>query len=68
VFSDDFDRYTIVNDLSLLLESPVVRVNELGETEFSGNENSLSSWELELSSSESLLSLSLEVWSSSNGN
>lgn len=68
MLGDDFDRYTIVNDLTLLLESPVVRVNELGETEFSGHENSLSSWELELCSSESLLSLSLEVWSSSNGN
>jgi len=67
VLGDDLNRYSIIDDLSFLLESPVVRVNELSETEFSGNEDVLSTWELELSSSEGLLSLGLEVWLSSNG-
>ena len=48
VLGSDLDGDTIWDDLSFLLESVVVRLDELGETEFSGDEDLLSSWELEL--------------------
>ena len=50
--ADGLDANSVWDDLTLLLESVVIRLNELGETELSGDEDFLSSWELELSSSE----------------
>ena len=65
--SDGLDTNTIWDDLTLLLESVVIRLNELGETELSGDEDLLSSWELELGSSEGLLSVWNILWVDSHG-
>ena len=48
VLGDDLDVNTIWDDLLLLIESVVVRLDEVSETEFSGDEDLLSTWELEL--------------------
>ena len=50
--SDDLAADTIVDDLAAGSESVVVGLNELGETELSGDEDLLSTWELHLGSSE----------------
>ena len=57
MFSNDFDIDTISDDLAILLESVVVGLVELGETELSGDEDLLTSWELELGSSQGFLSV-----------
>ena len=57
VVSDDLNTDTITDNLSFFLEFVEVRLEELGETVFSRDEDLLSSWELELSSSQSFLGL-----------
>ena len=60
----DFDVNTIIGDLSFLLKSIVISLNQLSETEFSGNENLLTTGELELRTTESFLSV-LNIFGSS---
>ena len=64
---NDLDGNSISDDLTLLVESVVVRLNELGETELSGDENLLSTGELELSSSEGLLGVGNVLGGNSDG-
>jgi len=54
VVSDDPAADTIINDLTTGCESVVIGLDELGETELSGDEDLLSTWELHLGSSEGL--------------
>ena len=54
MFRSDFDGNTVRDDLSFLLESVEVSLDDLGETVLSGDEDLLSAWELELGSSEGL--------------
>ena len=54
MLGSDLDANAVWDDGSLLLESVVVRLDELGESELSGDEDLLSAWELELGSSEGL--------------
>ena len=55
VRSNGLDTDSIADDLSLLLEPVVVGLDVLGESELSGDEDLLSTGELELGSSEGLL-------------
>ena len=55
MLSDNFDTNTVWDDLLLLLESVVIRLDKVGESEFSGDEDLLSTWELELGSSQGFL-------------
>lgn len=48
---------TVTLDLAIVLESDEIRVNVRGESVFTGDENLLSAWELELGTTESLLSV-----------
>ena len=57
MFSNDLDTDTISDDLSIFLESVVVGLVELGESELSGDEDLLTSWELEFGSSQGFLSM-----------
>ena len=57
MFSNDLDTDTISDDLSIFLESVVVGLVELGESELSGDKDLLTSWELELGSSQGFLSV-----------
>ena len=63
----DFDVNTIIGDLSFLLKSIVISLNQLSETEFSGNENLLTTGELELRTTESFLGVSNIFGSSTDG-
>ena len=65
---DDLALTSISNNLSLFLKSIIIRFNEFSKSEFSGNENLLSTWELELWSSESFLGVSDVLLSTSNWN
>ena len=65
--SDGLDTNTIWDDLTLLLESVEIGLNMWGESVFSGDEDLLSSWELELGSSEGLLSVWDILWLHSDG-
>ena len=65
---DDLALTSISNNLSLFLKSIIIRFNEFSKSEFSGNENLLSTWELELWSSESFLGVSNVLLSTSNWN
>merc|ERR1719231_1895337 len=67
VFSSNLDTDSIWDDLSSLLKSVVVSLDELGESVLSGDEDLLSSWELELGSPESLLSVVNILWVGSHG-
>ena len=67
VGSLDLNTDTVWNDLALLLESVVVRLDQLGESELSGDEDLLSTWELELGSSERLFGVVDIFWVTSNG-
>ena len=67
MLGSNLDRDTIWDDLLLLLESVEVGLDEFGESEFSGDEDLLSTWELELGSSESLLGVLDVVWVASEG-
>lgn len=67
VLGEGLDADTISLDLTTSLESVEVGHNVLGETVFTGDEDLLAAWELELSSSESLLSGGNVLWFSSNG-
>ena len=55
MLADDLDTDTIWDDLSFLLESVVISLNEMGESVLSGDENLHTAWELELGSSQGLL-------------
>ena len=63
----DFDVNTIIGDLSFLLKSIVISLNQLSETEFSGNENLLTTGELELRTTESFLGVMNIFGSSTDG-
>jgi len=53
---ENLDVHTITHDLVFLLQSSEVTVDNFGETVLSGDEDSLAARELELSTTESLLS------------
>ena len=55
--TNDLGTNSIWDDLTLLLESVEISLDEVCETELSGNHNLLTAWELELGSSESLASV-----------
>jgi hypothetical protein len=55
VLGNNLNTNTVVDDLLLLIESVVVRLNKISESEFSRDEDLLSAWELELRSSKGLL-------------
>ena len=63
----DFDVNTIIGDLSFLLKSIVISLNQLSKTEFSGNENLLTTGELELRTTESFLGVMNIFGSSTDG-
>ena len=67
MLSINLDMDTTWDDLTFLLESVVISLNEISETELSGDEDLLSSWELELGSSEGFLSVLDITWKGSNG-
>ena len=67
VISDDFNTNTIGDNLTFLLESVVIGLKERGESEFSRDEDLLTTWELELSSSQGLLSVWNVLRLASNG-
>ena len=67
MFGSNLDGDTIWDKLACLLESVVVRLDELGEAEFSGDKDLLSTWELELGSSEGLLGVFNVFWVASEG-
>jgi hypothetical protein len=67
VLTNDLNRGTITLDSVLLGGLVVVRLNESGESELSGNENLLSSRELEFSTTEGFTSLRNSIGSGSNG-
>ena len=54
MLGSNFNGNAVRDNLSLLLESVEVSLDELGETVLSGDEDLLSAWELELRSSEGL--------------
>jgi hypothetical protein len=66
-FSDDLNIGTILSELTFFLESGVVFVGVLGETKLAGNDDLLSTGELELSSSESFNSVGNVLFDESNG-
>ena len=67
MFVNDSGVGTITLDSAILKGLVVVRLNEFGESEFSGNENLLSSRELEFSTTEGFTSLRNSIGSGSNG-
>ncbi len=67
MLSNDLDVDTVWDDLALLLESVVVRLNQMGETELSGDKDLLTAWELELGSSQGLLGKLDVFWGASDG-
>ena len=67
VVGNGFDTNTVTNDLTFLLESVEIGLNMWGESELSGDENLLSSWELHLCSSEGLTSVGGVLWGNSDG-
>ena len=67
VLSDDLDTNSVGNDLSFLLESVVVSLDEMSESVLSGDKDLLSAGELELGSSEGLLGVSDVLGGASDG-
>ena len=67
VVGDDLAADTIVDDLAVGLESVVIGLDELGETELSGDEDLLSAWELHLRSSKGFSCRFDVLGSASNG-
>ena len=67
VRANDFNVDTVWDDLSFLLLSVEVSLDKVGESELSGDEDLLSSWELEFSSSEGFFSVGNVVWLDSDG-
>ena len=67
MLSYELDTNTITNDLVLLLEFVVIRLQKSGETELSGEEDLLSAWELELCSSKGFSGLWNITWLNSHG-
>ena len=57
MFGSDFDGNTVRDDLSFLLESVEIGFNKVGESVLSGDEDLLSTWELEFGSSQGFLGL-----------
>jgi len=55
VRGESLDVDTVALNLALSLESNEIRVDERGETESTGDENLLATWELELGTTEGLL-------------
>ena len=64
---DNLNTDSIGDNFSFLLESVVVRLQELGESEFSGDEDLLSAGELELGSPEGLFGVSHVFGGGSHG-
>ena len=67
VFVDDLAVDTIVLDLTVLEEAVVIRLDVLGETELTGDEDLLTTGELHLRTTESLLSIGNLLVSGSDG-
>ena len=67
MLGDDLAANTIGLDLTLLLKSVVVSLNQLGEAELSRDEDLLTAWEFELGTSESLSGEASLFWLSSHG-
>ena len=64
---EGLDVDSVSLDLLLLLQLIESGHNVVGESVFTGNEHLLSSWELELGSSEGLLGVLDVMWGNSNG-
>eukprot|EP00356_Strombidium_inclinatum_P002458 CAMPEP_0170479396 /NCGR_PEP_ID=MMETSP0208-20121228/645_1 /TAXON_ID=197538 /ORGANISM="Strombidium inclinatum, Strain S3" /LENGTH=230 /DNA_ID=CAMNT_0010751787 /DNA_START=52 /DNA_END=743 /DNA_ORIENTATION=- len=67
VVADNLNVNTIWDDLAFLLELVVVGLDQLGETELSGDEDLLSAGELELGSSQGLLGVVHVINGASHG-
>ena len=67
MFSNNLSHESIWNDLSFLLESVVIGLDDIGESVLSGDEDLLTAWELELSSSQGFTSELDILWLNSNG-
>jgi len=67
VSSDDLNIATILSELAFFLESGVVFVGKLGETNLAGNDDLLSTGELELASSESFNGVGNVLFDKSDG-
>ena len=65
--TDDLNIGTILSELTFFLEFEVVFVGELGETQFAGNDDLLSTGELELASSESFNGVGNVLFDKSDG-
>ena len=55
MLSNDFNMSSIWDNLSFLLKSVVISLDQVGETVLSGDKDLLSAWELELGSSKGFL-------------
>jgi len=67
VVVDNLDVSTIVSDLAFFLKSGVISLAELGETILAGDDDLLSTGELEFTSSESFNSMGNVLFSKSDG-
>jgi hypothetical protein len=67
VFSDKLNIDTILSELAFFLESGVVFMGELSETEFTGDDDLLSTGELELASSEGFNGVGNVLFNESDG-
>ena len=62
MLSNDLDSNTVWDDLAFFFQSVVVSLNQVSETVFSGDEDLLSAWELELGSSQGLTGVFHVLW------